>query len=99
MTKCPACLARNAPGDYEALSHHLVERAEASDAAHVRWLNQNITRQKSTPAELNRSRRTLSRASAGFQRSIPRQSEVFSTDDGARRGRHPNVAPRIFGGG
>jgi len=52
MTKCPACLARNAPGDYEALSHHLVERAEASDAAHVRWLNQNITRQKSTPAEL-----------------------------------------------
>jgi hypothetical protein len=36
---------------------------------------------------------------ADFQRRIPRQSEIFSDDDGARRARHPNVAPRIFGDG
>ena len=39
------------------------------------------------------------RNSTGLQRRIPCQSKIFSADDGARRGRHPNVAPRIFGGG
>jgi hypothetical protein len=37
--------------------------------------------------------------SAGFQRRIPGQSEIFSADDRAGRRRDPNVAPRIFGGG
>lgn len=52
MTKCPACLARFEAGDYRALSRHLAERAEGSEAAHVRWLNQNISRKKQSPAEL-----------------------------------------------
>jgi pyrroloquinoline-quinone synthase len=52
MTKCPACLARYPAGDYDALSRHLVERAGGSDSAHVRWLNQNITRKKTPPTEL-----------------------------------------------
>ena len=50
MTKCPACLARFAPGDYGALSTHLVGRAGESDPDHVRWLNQNLTRRR-TDAE------------------------------------------------
>ena len=55
MTKCPACLARFGPGDFAALSSHLAERADASDSAHVRWLNQNITRRRTSPAELENS--------------------------------------------
>lgn len=50
MTKCPACLVGFGKGDYPALAHHLVERAEESDSDHVRWLNQNLTRRK-TEAE------------------------------------------------
>ena len=52
MTKCPACLTGYAPRDYDSLSRHLVERADMSDSAHVRWLNQNITRQKISRSEL-----------------------------------------------
>jgi pyrroloquinoline-quinone synthase len=52
MTKCPACLTPFSKGDFAALSDHLVRRADASEAAHVRWLNQNITRKKSAPSEL-----------------------------------------------
>jgi pyrroloquinoline-quinone synthase len=59
MTKCPACLARFAPGDYVPLSRHLVEEAGASDSAHVRWLNQNIARRKTTSAELEGRLRTF----------------------------------------
>lgn len=50
MTKCPACLVGFARGDVPALAVHLVERADESDADHVRWLNQNLTRTR-TPAE------------------------------------------------
>lgn len=46
MTKCPACLARFGPGDYPSLARHFLERAAASDASHVRWLNQNLSRHK-----------------------------------------------------
>jgi pyrroloquinoline-quinone synthase len=53
MTKCPACLARFGAGDYEGLSRHLVQRAGESDSAHIRWLNQNITRKKRTAADLD----------------------------------------------
>ncbi len=59
MTKCPACLARFGPGDYGALSHHLAEGADASDSPHVRWLNQNITRKKTAPADLDGPLRTF----------------------------------------
>jgi pyrroloquinoline-quinone synthase len=52
MTKCPACLMSFPAGDYNALSRHLVDRAQGGDSAHVRWLNQNITRKKTAPAEM-----------------------------------------------
>jgi pyrroloquinoline-quinone synthase len=52
MTKCPACLAPFARADYPSLAYHLVERAGESDAAHVRWLNQNLTRKRTEAAEL-----------------------------------------------
>lgn len=52
MTKCPACLERFDPGDYSALAQHLVDRAQLSEAGHVRWLNQNVSRQKIPASEL-----------------------------------------------
>lgn len=55
MTKCPACLARFPLGAYAALGHHLAEKAEASDSTHIRWLNQNISRKKLHPVELERT--------------------------------------------
>ena len=53
LTKCPACLTPFSSGDYTALSRHLEEMAHASDAAHVRWLNQNISRKKLSATELS----------------------------------------------
>jgi pyrroloquinoline-quinone synthase len=52
MTKCPACLKQFSRADYQALARHLVEQADVSNAAHVRWLNQNVGRQKRTSADL-----------------------------------------------
>lgn len=52
MTKCPACLESFGREGYPSLAHHLVERAEESDSDHVRWLNQNLTREKTSAAEL-----------------------------------------------
>jgi pyrroloquinoline-quinone synthase len=52
MTKCPACLAPFGSGDYASLAYHLVDRAGESDSDHVRWLNQNQTREKTSAAEL-----------------------------------------------
>jgi pyrroloquinoline-quinone synthase len=52
MTKCPACLASFGRGDYPSLAHHLVERAGESDSDHVRWLNQNLTREKRPATDL-----------------------------------------------
>jgi pyrroloquinoline-quinone synthase len=57
VTACPACLVTFQPADYRALAEHLCERADQSDADHVRWLNQQITRKKQTPAELEASLR------------------------------------------
>ncbi|MFY9716839.1 MAG: iron-containing redox enzyme family protein [Thermoplasmata archaeon] len=52
MTKCPACLLPGEEGDLSGLATHLVDRAADSDPDHVRWLNQNLSRQKSGPADL-----------------------------------------------
>ena len=52
MTTCPACLRPLGRGDLRALATHLVEQAQESDPAHVRWLNQNLTRKSATPQEL-----------------------------------------------
>ena len=52
MTKCPACLVPLGEGDLSVLAAHLVDRADDSDSDHVRWLNQNLTRQKAEPVDL-----------------------------------------------
>ena len=52
MTKCPACLSPFGEGDLSALARHLVDRAGDSDSDHVRWLNQNLTREKADPKDL-----------------------------------------------
>ncbi|MGI0071878.1 MAG: iron-containing redox enzyme family protein [Thermoplasmata archaeon] len=52
MTKCPACLRNPEEGGLPALAHHLVDRAADSDPDHVRWLNQNLTRQRTEPNDL-----------------------------------------------
>jgi pyrroloquinoline-quinone synthase len=52
MTKCPACLLPLGESDLPALASHLVDRASDSDPDHVRWLNQNLTRKRSEPADL-----------------------------------------------
>jgi pyrroloquinoline-quinone synthase len=52
VTKCPACLLPLGDEDLLGLASHLVDRAADSDSAHVRWLNQNLSRQKSEPADL-----------------------------------------------
>jgi pyrroloquinoline-quinone synthase len=52
MTKCPACLVSFGEEGLIALATHLVERADDSDPDHVRFLNQNLTQNKSAPAEL-----------------------------------------------
>jgi pyrroloquinoline-quinone synthase len=52
MTKCPTCLTPFERGDHSALAVHLVQQADASDASHVRWLNQNLSRKKMGAGEL-----------------------------------------------
>jgi pyrroloquinoline-quinone synthase len=52
MTKCPACLLSLGDDDLPGLASHLVDRAADSDPDHVRWLNQNLTRQKAEPSDL-----------------------------------------------
>jgi len=53
MTLCPACLRRQGTEEeLPALADHLVEEAARSDPDHVRWLNQNLTRSRTAPADL-----------------------------------------------
>jgi pyrroloquinoline-quinone synthase len=52
MTQCPACLLPLGQGDFPALAAHLVDRANESESDHVRWLNQNLTRRRTEPADL-----------------------------------------------
>lgn len=52
MAKCPACRQGFGAGEFRALADHLVARAEASDPAHVRWLNQNLTRKRTEASAL-----------------------------------------------
>jgi pyrroloquinoline-quinone synthase len=46
MTQCPACLDSFGERELAALATHLSARAMESDPAHVRWLNQNVSRRK-----------------------------------------------------
>lgn len=54
MTRCPACLREFREGDFSALANHFVEEAQKSEAAHVRWLNQNASRDQLPAEELER---------------------------------------------
>jgi pyrroloquinoline-quinone synthase len=57
-----------------ALSRHLVEHAEEGNSAHVRWLNQNITRTRTSAAELEPSlRRFFALGSAPLSAWIKRR--------------------------
>lgn len=47
---CPVCGLTAA--DLGAVASHLVERAEASDGAHVMWLNRHVTKHRTSPALL-----------------------------------------------
>jgi pyrroloquinoline-quinone synthase len=52
LVKCPACLAPFPAGDFAPLAGHLEERAGASEPAHVRWLNQNVSRSRLSASDL-----------------------------------------------
>ncbi len=52
MTSCPACLQGSEAGELLGLAKHFVEEAERSESAHVRWLNQNLTRRRTEAADL-----------------------------------------------
>jgi pyrroloquinoline-quinone synthase len=69
MTKCPACLASFGGGDYPSLAHHLVDRAGESDSDHVRWLNQNLTRENTSARELEPMLRSFFALGSGTVKS------------------------------
>jgi hypothetical protein len=50
LTACPVCGGPVAHVD--ALALHLVEQAEASDGAHVMWLNRQVTKHRTDAAHL-----------------------------------------------
>jgi pyrroloquinoline-quinone synthase len=52
MVKCAVCGTAFPVGEYDSLSRHFYELAERSDPGHVMWLNKNITKKKTNPAEL-----------------------------------------------
>ncbi|MCI4369569.1 MAG: iron-containing redox enzyme family protein [Thermoplasmata archaeon] len=54
MSRCPACLEPFADNGFGGLAQHFVARAQASDADHVRWLNQNLSKRRLDPAEVDR---------------------------------------------
>ncbi|HEV2317028.1 MAG TPA: C2H2 type zinc finger domain-containing protein [Thermoplasmata archaeon] len=51
--RCPACLDHLGPSGFVGLASHLAQAAARSDSAHVRWLNQNISRSKMPTEELS----------------------------------------------
>lgn len=53
MTKCPACLERFPPREFNGLAAHFIHRAGSSDAGHVRWLNQNVSRKQLPATDLS----------------------------------------------
>ncbi len=60
LTRCPSCgTSFQRHNDFDGLADHFVVKAGQSDAAHVMWLNRNITKNKS-------DRRTLSRLLTEF---------------------------------
>ncbi|HYK93022.1 MAG TPA: iron-containing redox enzyme family protein [Thermoplasmata archaeon] len=54
MSVCPVCFDRTQGPGLSGLAEHLYERAGRSDPEHVRWLNQNVTSQKTPVPELTR---------------------------------------------
>jgi pyrroloquinoline-quinone synthase len=52
MTKCPVCLEPMGAGEWLPLAEHFVAQAARSDPGHVRWLNQNLTRERVGAPEL-----------------------------------------------
>jgi pyrroloquinoline-quinone synthase len=52
MTKCPVCRAPFSASAYLDLAEHLTTSAFRSDAAHIRWLNQSITKHRIGAGEL-----------------------------------------------
>lgn len=55
MTKCPACREGFDPGDYAALTAHLLAASGSSEPAHVRWLNQSVGPRRMEAVELQRA--------------------------------------------
>ncbi len=71
MSKCPACLARFDADSFDELAVHLCDRAAQSDADHIRWLNQNVSRKKVAARELApRLRRFFSLGAGSLTRWI-----------------------------
>ena len=65
MPTCPVCRAR-APGEgFGGLAEHLERAAGSSDPAHVRWLNQSISRQRIERGALGAELERLYRLPAG----------------------------------
>ena len=54
MVKCAVCGIGFRSGDYESLSRHFYDFADKSDPEHVMWLNKNITKKKTSVAELSK---------------------------------------------
>ncbi|HTT34507.1 MAG TPA: iron-containing redox enzyme family protein [Thermoplasmata archaeon] len=52
MTRCAVCRMGFGPADLGAVADHLLAASAASDPAHVRWLNQSISRRRMDRAEL-----------------------------------------------
>jgi pyrroloquinoline-quinone synthase len=52
LTKCPCCQASLEPHDFQSLGEHFYKQSLESDAAHVMWLNRNITKTKTEPKTL-----------------------------------------------
>jgi pyrroloquinoline-quinone synthase len=51
---CPVCRAKVSELGMDGLAAHLTSEAGRSDAGHVRWLNQNLTRLREDPPEISR---------------------------------------------
>lgn len=49
-TECPVC--GTSTDGWDGLARHLVDRADASDASHVMWLNRSLTKERLPPAHL-----------------------------------------------
>jgi pyrroloquinoline-quinone synthase len=62
---CPVCRTEAPAAGMDGLAVHLTSEAGRSDAGHVRWLNQNLTRQREDPPEIARRLREFYRVETG----------------------------------